>query len=296
MSRISAALNTNIDPEVRQALEPLTGLADRVGMTVLGIIHLNKTASVDILDRVMGSKAFAAVARAVCAVVPDPDDPTNRARLFGVPKNNLGRDDLPSIRFTIAGTPVLTDDGEISDVGRAVIGDETATTIREAMERNGEDDDVRTQVADAKAWLDEYLMKNSHADSRDVKAAGTAAGYSESTLKRARKALRVVITNLSQTPRRTVWSLPPDLSRATRAREDGITGLTDINTGQSVLDDQGGPISGASRSGGVMPPREVTRLESTDPCPTCSEPLDQHAGPGCLEPVIHRPADLWSSA
>jgi AAA domain len=261
ISRISTALNTNVDPEVRQALEPLTGLADRVGMTALGIIHLNKTASVDILDRVMGSKAFAAVARAVCAVVADPDDPTNRARLFGVPKNNLGRDDLPSIRFTIEGTPVGTDDGEISDVGRAVIGDETVTTIREAMERNGDDDDVRSLTAECKDWLRQYLTDNSHADSRDVKRDGAAAGFSESTINRARKVMRVVVTNLSQTPRRTVWSLPPagsGLSNgASRARGDAITGMTNINAGQSVSGGQGDTTTDVSRVSDVMPTREV---------------------------------------
>ena len=270
MSRISAALNTNIDPETRRALEPLTGMADRVGMTTLGIIHLNKTASVDILDRVMGSKAFAAVARAVCAVVPDPDDPTNRTRLFGVPKNNLGRDDLPSIRFTIEGTLVRTDDGGVSDVGRVVIGQETGTTIQEAMERHGEEDDTRTQIAECKGWLTEYLSEHSHTDSRDVKRDAAAAGFSESTVKRARRSLRVVVINLNETPRRTVWSLPVGSSGVTRARENGLTDLTGLNAGQSVLGDQADPTSGASRSGGSMPPREATPLETlTATCAIC---------------------------
>jgi hypothetical protein len=174
-----------------------------------------------------------------------------------VPKNNLGRDDLPSIRFTIEGTLVRTDDGGVSDVGRVVIGQETGTTIREAMERHGDDDEVRTQIAEAKEWLAEYLSEHSHSDSRDVKRAAVAVGLSESTLKRARKALRVIVTNLSESPRRTVWSLPIS-PVGSHARENDLTGLTGLNAGQSVVTDLGEPSIGASWAGGTMPPREVT--------------------------------------
>jgi AAA domain len=212
ISRISTSLNSNLDPDVRRALEPLTNVADRVGMTMLGIIHLNKTSSVDILDRVIGSKAFAAVARAVCAIVPDPDDATNRTRLFGVPKNNLGRDDLPSIQFTIQNTVVATDDDATSNVGQVVISGETATSIREAMERNNEDDDVRTLTAECKEWLRGYLTEHSHTDSRVVKEAANKAGFTAPTINRARKAMRIVVTWLSKSSPATVWSLPPALA------------------------------------------------------------------------------------
>jgi hypothetical protein len=62
----------------------------------------------------MASKASTAVARAVSVVVPDPDDESGRRRLFGTPKNNLGRDDLPSLGFTIESATVDTDDGPSS--------------------------------------------------------------------------------------------------------------------------------------------------------------------------------------
>ena len=257
MSRISARLDANKDGEVRRALEPLATLADRTSATILGIIHLNKTGSTDILDRVMSSKAFVAVARAVCAVVPDPDDADGTRRLFGVPKNNLGRTDLASVRFTIGTAHVDTDDGETSPVGRIVLDGESATTIAEAMERNSDDPDVRTARADCMQWLTDYLTENSHADSRDVKDAGKKAGHSESTINRARKALHVVVTNLSETPRRTVWSL----ARA-HARGDEITDMTDINAGQGDSGGQADTTSRANRASDSRGTREVTPLDS----------------------------------
>ena len=63
MSRLEAALDTHKDSEVRQALEPLTALADRSGVAVLGLIHVNKSRTNDPLSSLMGSRAFAAVSR-----------------------------------------------------------------------------------------------------------------------------------------------------------------------------------------------------------------------------------------
>jgi hypothetical protein len=66
--------------------------------------------------------------------------------------------------------------------------------------------------------------------------------------------------------------------------------ITDINKVRALcpIREEG---SGFNRVSDVMPTREVTRLDAAlpgaDQCPTCAEPLDQHAGAGCLEPVIH---------
>lgn len=145
---------------------------------------------------------------------------------------------------------IQTADGP-SDVGAVVVGDETQTTIHEAMERNGEDAEVRTQVADAKEWLRGYLTEHSHADSRDVKREGAAQGFSERTIQRARKSLRVVMTNLSTSPRRTVWSLPPSVVPTPWG--EGMTDTTDINAGQSPVSDLGGMFIRANSANSAAP-------------------------------------------
>ena len=83
MSRISHRLDTHRDAEVRPALEPLSALANRAHLTVLGIIHHNKSGSTNPLQVIMGSRASTAVARSVHTVILDPDDETSKRRLFG---------------------------------------------------------------------------------------------------------------------------------------------------------------------------------------------------------------------
>ena len=63
------------------ALEPLVAMADMINISVLGLIHHNKSGATDPLQVVMASKAFPAVARSVHTVIPDPDDEASNRRL-----------------------------------------------------------------------------------------------------------------------------------------------------------------------------------------------------------------------
>ena len=99
ISRLSGGLDSHKDAEVRRALEPMTALADKHKFAILGLIHFNKSNSTDPLQMVMASRAFGAIARLVNTVILDPDDETGARRLFGTPKSNISRDDLPAVRY-----------------------------------------------------------------------------------------------------------------------------------------------------------------------------------------------------
>jgi hypothetical protein len=58
----------------------------------------------------------------VDTVILDPDDETNRRRLFGTPKNNLGRSDLATYSFVIDSFAIETDDGDLAWTGRLAWG------------------------------------------------------------------------------------------------------------------------------------------------------------------------------
>lgn len=184
ISRLGA-LDSHKDAEVRLALEPLVAIADRAQFAVLGLIHHNKTGATDPLDKVMGSKAFAAVARSVHTVIPDPSDETGQRRYFGTPKNNLGRSDLPTIAFTIEAAIYDTDEGQ-GVTGRVVWGDETDETIRSIMERDANGGSSRED--DAVEAIRAYMATNGPSVPAEVgRKALEALGFKGGTLNRAVK-------------------------------------------------------------------------------------------------------------
>lgn len=206
LSRLDASLDTHKDAEVRLALEPLTALADRSGAAVLGLIHVNKSTSADPLTLLMGSRAFAAVARAVLFVMLDPED--DDTRLLGQPKNNLGRVDLATLSFRIDSAKVAdTPEGEVW-TGRLNWTGERVQSIRDALEAAGETPDSRSATTEAADWLEDHLTGlGGTDDSASIKEAGRKAGHSLSTLKRARQRIKATSTS-SGFPRRTYWTLP----------------------------------------------------------------------------------------
>ena len=197
-------LDTHRDNEVRQALEPLVRVADHAGFAVLALIHHNKTGSTDPLQLVMGSKAFTAVARSVHTVIPDTEDETRRQRLFGTPKNNLGRSDLSTLTMTIESREVATEDGP-AWTGFVVWGEDKEVSI-DALMRRGEDDDP-SETSECADWLRDLLTRGGRISSRDVKAAAQRERYSEKVLRRARERLGVTVHRYSGGS--TDWELHP---------------------------------------------------------------------------------------
>lgn len=203
-SRLHDSIDTHKDADTRRALEPLAAAADRAGFAILGLAHWNKSPTTDPLTAVMGSRAFAAVARSVHTVLRDPDDDTRR--LFGTPKNNLGRDDLPLMSFTVVGHEIASDDGPIQ-TSRADWGETVTESVRDVMQRNVDIGD-RTATDEAAEWLADYLYsEGGRCESAAIKRAGAAAGHSQDSLKRARRKLGYTTESVGF-PRRTYWLDP----------------------------------------------------------------------------------------
>ncbi|MGI8699615.1 MAG: AAA family ATPase [Nocardioidaceae bacterium] len=240
MSRLDAKLDTHKDAQVRQALEPLVRVADASGAAILGLIHVNKSASTDALTTLMASRAFAAVARAVLFVMVDPDDETTR--LLGQPKNNLGRTDLPTLTFRIESAHVTdTDEGPVW-TGRVHWLGETSRSIQEALSSASEPSDARSATKEAAEWLVDHLTSQGGTDdSATIKAEGRKAGHSEDCLKRARRDhVRATVESVGF-PRRTFWTLPgyghtPSGPVGASTGESSPTALTTLTapTGPSV--------------------------------------------------------------
>lgn len=274
LSRLSADLDSHKDGEVRQALEPLVTLAGRVDACVLGLIHVNKGDSTDALTMLMGSRAFAAVARSVLFAMVDPAD--EERRLLGTPKNNLGRTDLPTLAFRIDGVIVATTTEGAVWTGRLEWLGESERSIRDAIEASTERSESKTATTEAAAWLSDYLVSQTdgRADSASIKRAANQAGHSIDAVKRARHRLNVASVNVGF-PRRTYWSLAN--GRGPSAALTAPTAPTEAAvTAPSVQSVQSEQVQGEG----------TTLLPPCDPgcrgCDWCDGPDREPSGGGAL--------------
>ena len=186
---VHGTLDTHKDADVRRALQPLARLADRTGCAVLGNAHFNKSNGTDPLGLIMGSSAFGNVARAALGFARDTDDGDGSCVISQI-KNNLGRLDLPSLRYRIEEAILDTDEGPAS-VGRLVMLGESDRSVADIL-RGGSDDDERTEVQSAKTFLLDRLddVGTLTSDVEDEALNGHA--IAKRTLVRARKELGVI--------------------------------------------------------------------------------------------------------
>jgi hypothetical protein len=192
-SRLSHNIDTHKDSDVRRGLEPLGGFARKTGISVLGVIHVNKGGG-DPLSSVMGSQAFTAAARSVLFAAQYDDD--NYA--LSVIKSNSG----PSNQLT-----------ELYQLEAGTIGqDITAVKVNwmnvvaETMEEITTKNKTKQTHEDAIDWL-ATLLGSGPVQADEVQSGAKAAGISVRGLKTARDILKVASKRDGyQGP--YFWSLP----------------------------------------------------------------------------------------
>jgi AAA domain len=240
LSRVDARLDTHVDAEVRRALEPLTQLADAAKVTVLGLIHVNKTQSLDALTLLMGSRAFTAVARAVLFVAIDPDD--EEQRLLSLVKSNLGRLDLPMLKFKIRGALITTTaEGDEIWTGQLRWTGESQQSIRDVLKRAADQDHDPTAVQEAADWLTDYVTKAGGTVARQTAvAAGRQAGHSPRTLDRARHVAGIQ-TETRGFPRTAYWLLPS----SSRSRQTSASSASSASSDNPECWETDGATDGA---------------------------------------------------
>jgi hypothetical protein len=207
VSVLDGSLDSHKDHSIRQALDPINRLASTSGAAVIGLVHLNKGQGSDILDRVLGSRAFTAAARAVVALVEDPDDDTGTRRLVVQGKANLGPMGRDALVITVSTAVVETPEGD-AEVGVVnVVGTRPIDLDDVLQHRDVEDGD---DLSDTARWLLDYLVREGGQAARsDVIDAGRKAGHSLDQVKRARRRAGVVVHRTSTFPSVTTW-LHPD--------------------------------------------------------------------------------------
>jgi hypothetical protein len=207
LSAVSIDLDTHKDRHVRHALEPLSRLADRTGVTILGNAHFRKGAADDPLQMAMGSVAFGNVVRAALGFARDVGDDgrplEDGSCVITQIKNNLGRMDLPSLRYRIESSSVYTDEGT-ANVGRLVMLGETERTIDAIFSNGGgKKKDDESPLDAAADWLCAVLtgVGGVGMPRTEVIKLGKSEGHHERTLERAAAERVKIISQRDETER-----------------------------------------------------------------------------------------------
>ena len=200
---LSAYLGQRIDSfkddQVRSVLGPVAALAERTGVTIVGILHLTKDAERRAIYRALGSVAFTAAPRAVFAVGEHPDEPERRL-LVPVKANLARKPPVLGFRLREAGSAVVVEwDAE------PVEGLDADAVLSGA---GAEDRDERR---DAEGFLLDLLGEGDVVKASDVFRAARQAGISERTLRRAKRKLGVESSHEGQPGQAGTWYwwLPP---------------------------------------------------------------------------------------
>jgi hypothetical protein len=171
---------------------------------------------------VSGSAAFGQLVRAAVAFAEDKGEqedseedenasaedvaaPAERTFVCSTIKNNLGREDLPSLAYRIAPSKVDTPTGDAWVSRLEFTSGAACRSVRDLLRMANTGIEPGTRQ-DAAEWLKVHLG-SAKKPSADVKAAAEAAGYSTRTLTRARALLDVDMVQ-EGFPCKSYWSLP----------------------------------------------------------------------------------------
>ena len=183
---ISGKSDTYRDSDVRRLLSPLQSLANDTGALILLVAHLNKRSDASAQQKFNGSTAWVAVSRVAYIVTEDEEEGVR----YMVPvKNNIG-DDRLGFTYDIHEKILNSENGEIKTSHIKWLD----KTDRRADEILGKKKKNQTTVIDhAREFIQEELFKGPK-DSNEIFEKARNAGFSDSTINRAKKTLKIEST------------------------------------------------------------------------------------------------------
>ncbi len=197
---LSASRDAYRDHDVRQALSPLTDLAERTGCAIVCVRHLRKGGAGNAISAGGGSIGIAGAARSVLLIDRDPED--HDRRVLAVVKSNLSAP-VPSLSFSIG-----TSDSSASRIEWLGKSTQTADSLTLARAGEGKSERPQSKGEECVECLREWLAAGPM-ERRAVLKLGQEHGFSPSTIDRA--ADRIPVQKVARgfgTEKTSIWSLP----------------------------------------------------------------------------------------
>jgi hypothetical protein len=211
MAFLPGEVNSHRDQDIRRALAPLARLAERTGVAIVVVRHLNKATGGNALYRGGGSIGIVGAARSGLLIAKHPED--DGRRVLASIKSNLAAP-APSLVFGLSSTAsgaVRVDwKGESNLDASALLAAPT-------------DHEERSALSEAQEFLREVLA-DGPLPSKDVENEGRDASIEPRTLKRAKQKLGIISERQGGIGERGrwYWRLPSGLSFAKGTKpEDG---------------------------------------------------------------------------
>lgn len=231
MAFLSSERNANRDQDIRGALAPLAGMAERHGCAVILLRHLNKSLGSSPMYRGGGSIGIIGAARFGFIVAKDPEDKSGARRIVAPQKINIGPEP-PALAYELEGIPG-------SDVARIRWLGEVSVNTADLLE-SVQSVSERTQRNEARVWLAD-MLRNGAVAAKDIQNDAKRDGISWRTLQRVKEDLGIVARRDGFGPGgKFVWSFPlvsnrPEAGARSPESRDGLSGYA------TVAEDDGWP-------------------------------------------------------
>lgn len=205
MGTINGGADINRNNEVREYLDPWVRISEAIDGPVVGICHMTKAPTGDVVASITGSSAFGELARCVFgfAVDREADDGTH---VMSQAKNSAGVGGL-NLAYRIGTKVVTTTDGKSAEMARFELVGPSEKNVRELLiaERS---QGTSSGTDECAKWLKGYLSACGRTAREDVMLAAADLGFSQAAVKRAGHRVNVVIERTREVPSRTYWDLP----------------------------------------------------------------------------------------
>ncbi len=174
IAALLAGVDAHRDSDIRSALQPLVDFAERFGIAVLAIAHLNKREAERALYRVGGSIGFVGLARSVLLAAIDPED---------------GRRAIAPLKCNLAPAPPPIE-YRIDEEGRFWWGSTSTELTADHLLRSVRPEKYGGACEAAKRFLRDALA-DGQVPAKDIELHAEDQGINARTLKRARHELGV---------------------------------------------------------------------------------------------------------